>query len=805
MHDVFISFSFKDQEIVEEIVNQLLNRYHITYWICTRDVAAGSRYKRDIYDAIENARAVVLIQSNHALESKEIPKEVSLALDSEKTVIPFVIDHSKLNGDLAYDLVNVQRIDATKPTLDERIAELAAEIRKVIGDKPDESDTSSAGVYTLKSTRILPSVGFMGRSSELAQLHDALETYGKVFLQGIGGIGKSEIARQYALQYRTHYDSLIWATYDTTLKQMIISDRDIIITNFSRMNGETDDDYFIRKLDKLKELSSERTLIIVDNFDTSADKDLENFVHGEYSLIFTTRNDYSATGLPVIAVKELDAEEQFQLFLQNYGRSLKSNDEDCIREIIVLIDGHTLTIELVARLLQSRRTRPEKLLQSLREIGISQALIGQVSHGFQTDTAYAYIRHLFNVAALDDAEKAVLMNLSLMPLDGIDFDLFADLCGMGDCEVINSLIKRSWISYNAARDVIWLHSLINEVVTNECEPTLDKCQPMFDNLIGRLDKFQYRRMGFFDIKSYTNILLSIYHKFPNIDPQYITAYHVMIDMFIHAAFYSVALEIAEKTLYEGIDCYTEESEPVGITYYYLGDIHTYIGDHEKVVFYLKKAVHSLKCAKPDSLDYAYIIKYYLLHKLHNIDDYLFNGAADQSFNKEEILSLFHECERAFAASDEQTSYLVNNRGSFQGSLDHCYDLYYICVGMYDKAIQFAQKSYDFYSTSCMPEDKPWVMSPLSSLAFAYAHKGDEQLAVDYAYRALRISQGYYTETHDRTLRRWWHIANVYHILHLPQKEIAVLKQMKDIMEKCDNNSYTYQRVLDSLAILENNG
>ena len=56
-HDVFISFSFQDQEQAEEIVNILSSKYGISSWICTRDIDGGRRYKSLITEAIDAAQA----------------------------------------------------------------------------------------------------------------------------------------------------------------------------------------------------------------------------------------------------------------------------------------------------------------------------------------------------------------------------------------------------------------------------------------------------------------------------------------------------------------------------------------------------------------------------------------------------------------------------------------------------------------------------------------------------------------------------------------------------------------------------
>ena len=149
--DVFVSFSFKDQETAEKIVNLLLNKYHITYWICTRDIRAGEHYKRTIVDAIKSSSIFLFIQSKHSVVSEEVPKEVSLALKNHKTIIPFVIDECDLEGDLEYDLLTVQRVDATKPTLEDRVEDLARQIYTALG-RSFEANAATTGGYAIHRT-----------------------------------------------------------------------------------------------------------------------------------------------------------------------------------------------------------------------------------------------------------------------------------------------------------------------------------------------------------------------------------------------------------------------------------------------------------------------------------------------------------------------------------------------------------------------------------------------------------------------------------------------------------------------------
>ena len=63
MHDIFISYSSKDQKIADAIVNILETR-RIKCWIAYRDAEIGDDYAGSIVRAIKNCKACVLVFSN---------------------------------------------------------------------------------------------------------------------------------------------------------------------------------------------------------------------------------------------------------------------------------------------------------------------------------------------------------------------------------------------------------------------------------------------------------------------------------------------------------------------------------------------------------------------------------------------------------------------------------------------------------------------------------------------------------------------------------------------------------------------
>ena len=70
----------------------------------------------------------LLFISKDSVTSTEVPKEVGIALKREKTVVPFLLDNSEYQGSLEYGLQNVNYIDTTVPSFEERIKDLAKAI-----------------------------------------------------------------------------------------------------------------------------------------------------------------------------------------------------------------------------------------------------------------------------------------------------------------------------------------------------------------------------------------------------------------------------------------------------------------------------------------------------------------------------------------------------------------------------------------------------------------------------------------------------------------------------------------------------
>ena len=108
---VFITHSSRDYKQSRAIVD-ILEKNGIGCWISERDIGAGDNYGDAIVDAIENAKAMVLVFSANANSSDEIKKEIALASQRKLTVVPIRIEDATPSKAFRYELITRNWIDA---------------------------------------------------------------------------------------------------------------------------------------------------------------------------------------------------------------------------------------------------------------------------------------------------------------------------------------------------------------------------------------------------------------------------------------------------------------------------------------------------------------------------------------------------------------------------------------------------------------------------------------------------------------------------------------------------------------------
>ncbi len=129
--DVFISY--KAEEIEEASwVKSVLESNGISCWMAPACIPGGSSYAVEIPQAIRQAKVFVLILSSRAQSSRWVSREVDLAINEGKIVLPFMLENCALKDDFNFYLTNVQRYAAYENKA-AAIEKMLSEIKAVIG------------------------------------------------------------------------------------------------------------------------------------------------------------------------------------------------------------------------------------------------------------------------------------------------------------------------------------------------------------------------------------------------------------------------------------------------------------------------------------------------------------------------------------------------------------------------------------------------------------------------------------------------------------------------------------------------
>lgn len=553
-NDGFVSFSSKDYEVVKKIVDTLNQRYGFKLWMCSKDLFGGEEYFAIIPHEIRDAKIFLFMYSQNSLASKEVKNEVMIAHRADKVIIPFLMDNSDLeDSGVEYFLVTLNYVDGTKPTLDGRIDDLSQSIYAALSKF---SDTSHIHVKfrekLLPSKQVIPTKRFVGRKLLSEEIHHQFEQgYRTIFLHGIGGIGKTEVAKKYAFDHQNDYDTVIYATYQGNLTSLIINEAPFVtqpeLIRKMKDNDEleTDEEFFKRKLNKIKALSSEKTLIILDNFDTEYRPEFEELFEGPYHLLITTRVDYSKSKYPQLEIKPLEDEQELkELFFNNYNGDMVEQDDSHLLDLFKLVSNHTYTIEIIAKHMENSSQTVDEVIESLKKEGIVSINEEIEDEMMNTSIAYQNLLKMYEISSLEENEVNALRFMLFVPLEGLHSSYIKMWGGDDIFKSVRTLEKKSWIIRGP--NGLTLHPIVYQIARNKIDVSYQNCEPFIKNyhkLITHENPWRFKKV---EKEIYAFFAYKILEFFPDIFPEIEELYYdieMLLSFSVNARY---SLELAKK-------------------------------------------------------------------------------------------------------------------------------------------------------------------------------------------------------------------------------------------------------------------
>ncbi len=479
---VFISYSTKNTEVADSVKSELIEN-GISCWMAPYSIPYGSNYSIEIFDAVANCKVFVLILSEQAMESVFVSKELELAVENCKIILPFQIDEGKLKKNFAFYLCNVQIIHA-ESSVDESLKKMIDFIVSVSKNFPSSDSSSVHPVQRLQ----LPSRSLAGRQHYINQLDEMFSQSNIICVSGIGGIGKSELVKLYIKDKldKKEIDFISYNDYKDSLKYTIsiiqfenFDDENYLSQNSLELVGKDVTDVLYRKKLSMLQNCHENFLLVIDGFNNYDDKDIDVLRTLSSKILITTRCNFRE--FPQLKLDSFSDAEQREVFISYYEDYDEFDAEDniYIDKILKLVNYHTLTIMLLATFLNVTGLSVRELYNELTlTTKLNLKMSDQIEYNHNYGSILQHISNLFAMSALSEEEVNILYELSMLPITGISKKLFRRWNKDGAMSIVDMLIKKGWIQNN--RGIINLHPIINTMLVNH-RP--DSIEPIKDFLI----------------------------------------------------------------------------------------------------------------------------------------------------------------------------------------------------------------------------------------------------------------------------------------------------------------------------------
>lgn len=131
--DIFISYSRDDLAEVEPFVKQIEARTGLRCWIDWNGIESGAEFEEKIVNAIDEVKVVLFFVSDHSMASPYAKMEINYAYNTQKKVVPVVLDGGQLRGWFLFKFGSINFIDCKEPR---QVDTLMGNLKAWCGGKP---------------------------------------------------------------------------------------------------------------------------------------------------------------------------------------------------------------------------------------------------------------------------------------------------------------------------------------------------------------------------------------------------------------------------------------------------------------------------------------------------------------------------------------------------------------------------------------------------------------------------------------------------------------------------------------------
>ena len=558
----------------------------------------------------------------------------------------------------------------------------------------------------------------LGRSKDLEEVTSLLKQSQKVVLvNGLGGIGKTTLAKVLLAEQKTKYQHIVWINVVNSLKEAFVFNAPLMDNLSIDLSQTPRNDNFIDTafeitINRLQQLKG-NNLLVIDNAqqDIGITQNIDLITLEDNWNVLVTSRQY-LEGFEIYELGFLSKIDAIQLFYLHY--TIEQNDK-LVQEILEIVDYHTLAVEVIAKTSQFKKLQLNQIKNELEAKGLSftdrAALKINYTKKQKTENIYTFILAAFEMADLSEYEQWVLMQFSVLPSLHIHFqdnqgeDILSFLQIIENQErdkfadTINSVRSKGWLNLEEQTDAFRMHQLLQEILREKLQPNVTTCQKLIEQLTQ-----------------------NIYTKHAENPTQYLKflTYGEHLTKYINSENYDLLLLI-----------------------YDIGEMHRRIIGFDSALSYHKKGLEIFNNIKHDDLSLKGNINSAIglcLLGMKKFDEALV-------YQKEE-LKIFEQ---------------KGNQRDLAISYDNI-GLTYQALKQYDKALEQHLIAFNIFNETLEENDFSLGQS-YHNVALAYANASQFEEALEFNLKALELRKKYLDEWHPTIAQSYHNITHVYYGLN----------------------------------------
>jgi len=428
---------------------------------------------------------------------------------------------------------------------------------------------------------------FIGREKELNELKDTLSQKDGVVsvVNGIGGVGKSELAYEYLHRYKDEYKKLAFIEISD-----VMSIEELFKSNFQDGLHLSKDDNFSTIMRRLQNFEK-RNLLVVDNLSCQEDFEKIRVLNSNFEIVVTTRAKFDNS--EPLNLKVLNDSEAKEMFLSIF------NTVAPIDDVLKYLDNHPLFIRLTAYSLKEEFLTLDNLKDEIKNNTLPEI----DSTDDKTFKEHLQKRFDAHFTSTKDEQKELLQKLAILPAVDINFEHLEIILKETRLKAkLQKLVNKGWLSKK--ENSYKLHQIIKMFILEEYSLEYAQTSYILKNIGEFLDPENENNIVANNYQDFIPIIEELLKRYEdNKDEPIASVLDALTFLYYSLGDYSQSLKIQQKSYEIRKMLYSQESKEIAINLNLLGVIYESKGEYDKAEPLYKKALSIReKVLKEEHLD-----------------------------------------------------------------------------------------------------------------------------------------------------------------------------------------------------------